>query len=92
MEKLMTKQEVCELLRISPTTLSRIVADGSLPAMRIRGRIMYQSSDVAKYLESCREIRVPVPERRGAVRRSTRVQSPARTQTPPRYIPGMKVV
>ena len=89
MEKLMTKAEVCEILQVSESTLERIVADGDLPALRIRSQLRFLQQDLLRYLSRCAE---PT-----AAQKAERQAKPARgkqTEVVPlrRYIPGMKVV
>ena len=84
MEELLTKAEAAERLKVSQSTLDRIVLDGDLPAYRIRGQMRYKRSDVDAYLNRCRVLVRP---------RVTRMRAPARpTVKDNGYYPGMKVV
>lgn len=85
MDKLMTKREICELLQISESTLERIVADGDLPALRIRGQLRFLREDLLHYLARC-----GVSEQKSAPRKAQK--GPRLVSQRERYIPGMKVV
>ena len=77
---LITKKEAAELLKISETSLSRLIAKGALPAYRVGARLIrIDRADVLKYMQS----RVIAPQRKAAT-------VPARR--PCGYVPGMKVV
>ena len=89
-EKMMTKNEVCEVLNISQTTLDRIVLDGMLPVYRIRGQCRFKLSDIDFYIEACKEQRNPVEKITPLKRKESR--SKYAPELPSRYIPGMKVV
>jgi excisionase family DNA binding protein len=52
MEKLLTTEEVAELLRIDPVTVRRLVTRGELLAYRIAGEYRFTPSGVEKYVES----------------------------------------
>lgn len=84
MEKLMTKSEICEMLQISERTLERIIADGDLPALRIRGQLRFLREDLLRYLARCGATEDPKP----LAQKGPRLVS----QRERRYIPGMKVV
>lgn len=98
MKALLTKTQVCELLAISDSTLDRIVADGSLAAIRVRGRIRFSEEELEAYLARSRvqTVAVAPAPRRGSV---PAPRPPARRGRPPKaaaestvYYPGMKVV
>ena len=44
----LTKHAACEHLSISPATLDRRIADGSLPAYRVGGHVRIKRSDLEK--------------------------------------------
>ena len=48
---LWTKKEVAEQLHVSTKTISRLIADGELPVIRIRSRIRVQKTDVFDFVE-----------------------------------------
>ena len=48
---LWTMQQTAEALSVSVKTVSRLIADGELPAIRIRSRIRIQKTDVFDFLE-----------------------------------------
>lgn len=83
MKDLLTKAEAAELLRISQSTLDRIVSDGDLTAYRIRGQMRYKRSDLDAYLNRCR---VPVPPS-AKLKVARQIEEERRS-----YYPGMKVV
>ncbi len=84
MAELLTKAEAAELLKVSQSTLDRIVLDGDLPAYRVRGQMRYKRSDVDAYLGRCRVLVRP---------RVVRPRSPSQpTIKDTGYYPGMKVV
>lgn len=83
MKDLLTKAEAAELLRISQSTLDRIVSDGDLTAYRIRGQMRYKRSDVDAYLNRCKIPARPVMKLK---------QAPRDTTNSTGYYPGMKVV
>lgn len=97
MEKLLTKEQVCRLLAISDSTLDRIVSDGSLAAIRIRGRLRFTETDLEAYLQRSRieasappspiyrEAKTPAARRRMATVKPTQIRACE-------YVPGMKVV
>jgi len=49
-EGLLTVSETCRFLCISRTTLHRIVCDGELPCVRIRGRKMFDRRDLNRFI------------------------------------------
>lgn len=95
MKRLLTKSQVCEMLAISDSTLERILADGSLAAIRIRGRLRFTEEDLALYLTRSRiePAAPPSPVSRvpAATRRRTATVKPIQLRDSG-YIPGMKVV
>lgn len=99
MKKLLTKNEVCELLAISSSTLDRIVADGNLQCLRVRGQIRFLEDDLLHYLSTCGVDKHPAPQpeprkrcKRPAASRKPRSIPPEELPPQLRYIPGMKVV
>src|ERR1700694_3470904 len=56
MERLLTTEEVAELLRIDPVTVRRLIMRGELTAYRIAGEYRFAPSDVEKFLESQRVV------------------------------------
>lgn len=97
MNRLLTKTEVCEILAISRPTLDRIVADGDLEALRIRGQIRFAEQELLRYLGSCRRPKEAKPERPDPIPKE---KEPARRGRPKgsgkkaveQYYPGMRVV
>lgn len=49
-DDLLTSQETAKLLRVSPATLHNLKVYGKIPFIQIEGRVMYQASDIAKFL------------------------------------------
>jgi excisionase family DNA binding protein len=54
MERLMTTEEVAELLRLDAVTVRRLVTRGELPAYRIAGEYRFTPSGVENFVESQR--------------------------------------
>ncbi len=99
MKKLLTKDQVCELLAISSSTLDRIVADGDLQRLKVRGQIRFLEEDLLQYLSTCGEDKRPAPQpeprkryKRPMAPRKPRSIPPEELPPQLRYIPGMKVV
>jgi excisionase family DNA binding protein len=59
MSLLLTYAEAAESLGVSPATLRRLVADGELPAVSVRGAVRVARSDVERYVERLRTRRMP---------------------------------
>jgi len=51
--KYLNEDAACELLRVSPRTLSKMRADGSIPFIKSHRKILFLASDLDKYLENC---------------------------------------
>ena len=63
MKRLLTTEEVAELLRIDPVTVRRLIGRGELTAYRIAGEYRFTEADWEKFLESQRVVvRHPVKE------------------------------
>ena len=56
MERLMTTEEVAELLRIDAVTVRRLIGRGELPAYRVAGEYRFAPADLEKFLESQRVV------------------------------------
>ena len=56
MERLLTTEEVAELLRIDPVTVRRLIGRGELAAYRIAGEYRFTDADLEQFLESQRVI------------------------------------
>lgn len=54
MPPVMEKPEVADFLRVSPRTVDRLRASGALPAVLIRGRVLFLRDDVLAYIQSQR--------------------------------------
>ncbi|GHT06745.1 DNA-binding protein [Bacteroidia bacterium] len=50
-EKYLTNKDVCRMLHISSRTLQDWRDTGKIPFIRIKGKILYQESEVLKWLE-----------------------------------------
>ncbi len=48
---LLTRKEVCEILKVSTTTLHNYKHDGKLIPFKRKGRVYYRKSQVLKYLD-----------------------------------------
>ena len=44
--KVMTVDEVCEYLRVHPTTIYRLIKQGMIPAFRVGGRWRFNVEDI----------------------------------------------
>lgn len=56
MERLMTTEEVAEVLRIDAVTVRRLIMRGELNAYRIAGEFRFTVADVEKFIESQRVV------------------------------------
>jgi excisionase family DNA binding protein len=56
MERLMTTEEVAELLRIDAVTVRRLIMRGELTAYRIAGEFRFTPADLEKFIESQRVV------------------------------------
>jgi excisionase family DNA binding protein len=56
MERLLTTEEVAELLRIDPVTVRRLIMRGELTAYRIAGEYRFTPAGVANFVESQRVV------------------------------------
>ena len=56
MERLLTTEEVAEMLRIDPVTVRRLIGRGELAAYRIAGEYRFTEADLAQFLESQRVV------------------------------------
>ena len=56
MKRLLTTEEVAELLRIDPVTVRRLIGRGELTAYRIAGEYRFSEADLEKFLESQRVV------------------------------------
>ncbi|HYX48831.1 MAG TPA: helix-turn-helix domain-containing protein, partial [Ktedonobacteraceae bacterium] len=54
MERMLTTEEVAELLRIDAVTVRRLATRGELPAYRIAGEYRFTPSGVESFVESQR--------------------------------------
>lgn len=50
-EETMTQKEVCQLLKITLTTLWRKRDKGEIPSIKVGRRVLFKKSDVLKYLK-----------------------------------------
>jgi len=51
---LWTPKRTCEYLQCSERTLRRLVAEGKLPAVRVRSRVLFLPSDLDAFIASAR--------------------------------------
>ena len=56
MERLLTTEEVADLLRIEPVTVRRLIMRKDLPAYRIAGEFRFAPSDLERFLENQRVV------------------------------------
>jgi excisionase family DNA binding protein len=52
--RLMTPDEAASFLSVSTRTLKRLVAEGALGAVKIRGSMRFRLQDLEKYIERSR--------------------------------------
>lgn len=95
---LLTPKELCQELRISYSTLTRIVERGELPSLRIGSALRFRREDVDLYLERARfrdevpktrpgtKKPPPAPKRRERLREIPDLEEYKRAGV---YIPGM---
>lgn len=57
----MTANEVACLLRVSKATITRLAHSGDLPAMPIRGRLLFVSDEVARFMKRGRRTPMTLP-------------------------------
>ncbi|WP_439492350.1 helix-turn-helix domain-containing protein [Bosea sp. (in: a-proteobacteria)] len=57
----MTASEVAGLLRVSKATVTRLNHSGDLPALPIRGRLLFRSDEVARFMNRGRRTPMPLP-------------------------------
>ena len=50
-DRLLTKKELQEYLRISPAKLDRMIAKKELPYIKLERRVLFKMSDIDAYLE-----------------------------------------
>jgi hypothetical protein len=50
-EKFLTNRDVCKMLHVSSRTLQDWRDTGKIPFIQIKGKILYQESEVLKWLE-----------------------------------------
>lgn len=70
--RLLTVPQVAERLQLSVALIYTLVADGTLPALRVgngRGSIRFREQDVQEYLDDCAVIgkKAKEPRRRAAI-------------------------
>ncbi|HEX8289182.1 MAG TPA: helix-turn-helix domain-containing protein [Pyrinomonadaceae bacterium] len=53
-EKLYTKSETAQILRISIATLDRRITDGSIEYFKVGWQILFNHEQIQKYLSSCK--------------------------------------
>src|SRR5438132_13541285 len=63
MERLLTTEEVAELLRIDPVTVRRLVTRGELVAYRIAGEYRFTPAGIENFVESQRVVVSMAPGR-----------------------------
>ena len=79
MPKMYRIREAAEILSVSEATIRRLINDGQLRALKVRGQLRIDESDLTTYLRSCR---VPLPV----------IPVRQKSKNPCGYYPGMKVV
>jgi excisionase family DNA binding protein len=48
---LLTTKEAADLLRLSPSALQKLRMDGSLPFLKLGGKVFFKKETLAKYVE-----------------------------------------
>jgi len=52
--RLLTPKEAADFLSVSVRTIKRLVAEGSLPAIRVRNSMRFKLRDIEQYIERSR--------------------------------------
>lgn len=89
MNNLLKKNEVCDILGISESTLRRIIATGDLIPVKIGKSLRFEPTELARYIHSSRVPHVPVLRAK-----QTPQLTPSQHESYRKcgYYPGMKVV
>ena len=53
-EKLLTYEQVAELLGVTPRTVFKLVAEGELRAARLGGSVRFDPADLRAYIDRCK--------------------------------------
>jgi excisionase family DNA binding protein len=53
--RLLTKDEACDLLRISPRSIDRLRSDGKLRALKLGDRVLFSPDELQRLLDAQRE-------------------------------------
>jgi excisionase family DNA binding protein len=56
MEPLLTAREACGLLRVSPSTLYRLIREEGLPAIKPAQDLRFRPSDIEQWIETRRKV------------------------------------
>jgi excisionase family DNA binding protein len=51
-DEILTKKEAAKYLRMSVSTLDRLMRNRSIPYSKINGKVLFQKKDLIKWLES----------------------------------------
>ena len=54
-DEMLTKQEVMEFLKISLSTVNRLMREKDIPYHKIKGNVRFKRSDVERYIEATRQ-------------------------------------
>ena len=49
--RLLTPKEVADFLSVSARTIKRLVAEGNIPAVRVRNSMRFKLQDIEQYIE-----------------------------------------
>ena len=52
--RLLTPKEVADFLSVSARTIKRLVAEGNIPAVRVRNSMRFKLRDIEQYIERSR--------------------------------------
>ncbi len=52
--RLLTPKEVADFLSVSARTIKRLVAEGNIPAVRVRNSMRFKLQDIEQYIERSR--------------------------------------
>ncbi len=55
MEKLLKKKEACDLLGVSPKTLTKIIKNDGLPAIKVGHRVRFEKTELLEHLRNDRK-------------------------------------
>ena len=61
LEPLMSIEDVARLLRVSESSVYRLVRSGALARVKVGGRTLFEPTAVRAFIDACREVTVSRP-------------------------------